>query len=105
MLIKNLKIQLLKSLWTSGTLTANLYYPAAQEGSAAPRWTKVSVSMTSYKILGAYQLFQAVLTPGTSIPNIISGYVDVNFGTTQTSVKVKYVDLFATCSNNDLETC
>lgn len=71
---------LLTSLATSSTsVTGTLYYPSAQAGSVAPKWTRTPFTLTKEKTLGSYTIFKGQVTePGNSAAGL--RHIDVQSG-------------------------
>lgn len=106
--------QLLTSLAPAGTtLTATLYYAAAQTGSTSPVYKQQQATLLSYTTKGAYTIFSGTITrpsDPTPIGGVGGSEIDVQLGTTLRSPKAHVggnptAGLFTTCTNDDLTTC
>ncbi|KAH7348930.1 heme peroxidase [Rhexocercosporidium sp. MPI-PUGE-AT-0058] len=102
---------LLTTLSPAGTqLTGIFYYGATQPNSVAPKYTQVKFTMTSFKKLGSYTIFQGVVAQPTDLASGGGGRsVDVMLGMTQRSVKTNLgsfrTGFFGFCTKADMTKC
>ncbi|KAG4443010.1 hypothetical protein IFR05_001541 [Cadophora sp. M221] len=102
---------LLTTLSPPGTkLTGIFYYGAKQPNSVAPKYTQVKFTLTSFKKLGSYTIFQGIVAQPTDLaPGGGARSVDVLLGTTQRSVKTNlgsfHTGYFGFCTKADLTKC
>ncbi|KAH7416673.1 heme peroxidase [Cadophora sp. MPI-SDFR-AT-0126] len=92
------------------TLTGIFYYGAKQPLSVAPKYTQVKFTLTSFKTLGSYTLFQGIVAqPGDLAPGGGARSVDVMLGKSQSSVKTNLgsfrTGFFGFCTKADMTKC
>ncbi|KAK0118511.1 hypothetical protein ONS96_011608 [Cadophora gregata f. sp. sojae] len=97
------------------TLTGTFFYGAIQPLSVAPKYTQVKFTLTSYRTLGAYTLFQGIVAqPGDLAPGGGARSVDVMLGngggggglrSVKTNLGSFRTGYFGFCTKADLRMC